>query len=112
MHCANTIKQPHFSYHVAGPDRQHLCIEVNGKPVHPVTNLNQFYGVLGYTIEWGRRGMLPEEFVWIEYTAPDAPKSPAHLQAKLIEYLAKYSDAFIEQYGDRYVVWLHDLPQS
>lgn len=79
--------------------------------VHRVRDLREFYRALGYTEEIRRTGVMPDEFIWLEYIKDDCHESAARLQAKIIKYLSTHSATFRERYGDRYEGWLSALAQ-
>lgn len=81
------------------------CIELDGKAVHRVNNLNEFYATFGFTPAMAKAGILPEEFIWLEYIKNDAGNFTACLQMHLIRYLLANSSLFQMQYGQYCEQW-------
>ncbi len=102
---------PRFKYRYANLlNRRVPCIEAEGKIIHEIRNLDEFYGMFGYTPDASRAGLLPDEFIWAEYiNNADSDFSPC-IQMHIAEYLKKHSDAFNQAYGDRWDRWVaeHD----
>ena len=51
-------------------------------------------------------GLSFDEYVWLKYKKDNSDKLEVCLQAQIIEYLIKYSSAFMKKYGDQYEGWL------
>lgn len=98
---------PRFTYRYANVlNRRVPCIEADGKIIHEIRNLDEFYGMFGYTPDSGREGLLPDEFIWAEYiNSADADFSPC-IQMHIAEYLRKHSEAFNKEYGDCWDSWV------
>jgi hypothetical protein len=52
---------------------------------------------LGYKKEFAKAGLLPDEFIWAEYSQKAARDNC--LQAKIIQYLNNHSRIFTLKYG-------------
>lgn len=93
---------PHFKYRFLDLSRRHVpCIEAGGKVIHEIEHLREFYGMFGYTREVSASGLLPDEFIWSEYTGRTGGDFTPCIQIHIIEYLLKHSDAFRAEYGAR-----------
>ncbi len=100
---------PHFTYDPPTiANRNTPCIGMDGQTTHRIKNLDAFYGELGYTAEMRKAGVLPDEFIWTEYTKGNPPPYANCLQMHIVEYLAKNSIAFIGEYGNQYQDWFDD----
>ena len=97
---------PRFKFQL--PNRHFHCglITVDIEVVHRIVDVDNFYNSLGYTDEIRETGLTFDEFMWFEYRKDNCNKSESCLQAKIIEYLIKYSSSFVEKYGDQYENWL------
>ncbi|MGA8865096.1 MAG: hypothetical protein WBM09_01405 [Gallionella sp.] len=84
------------------------CIEIDGQPIHNIKNLDAFYKEFGYTENIRKAGVLPDEFIWDEYTKGDHSIYSDCLQVHIIEYLTKNCAPFITEYGDQYQNWFDD----
>lgn len=82
-------------------------IEVKGVPVHRIADVKSFYEALGYTDAVLRSGVLPEEFIWDTYLRKGSDRTPACLEAKLIDYLVTHSEMFVEKFGREIEGWVH-----
>lgn len=101
----NTV--PHFKYHSASiANRQAASIEVEGKAIHKIENPDKFYKEFGYTQDMARAGILPDEFIWSEYTNNSSADFTACIQIHIIEYLIKHSETFRKTYGEKCEGWL------
>jgi len=97
---------PHFTYSPPNVSNGYAAwINKNGQPFHQIQNLDTFYKELGYTPDIRKAGVLPDEFIWIEYTKGNPSPYVSCLQMHFIEYLAKNSIAFISEYGNQYQDW-------
>ncbi len=94
---------PRFRYRfVTIQNRRVPCIEADGKIIHEIGDLDEFYRAFGYTPEASRAGLLPDEFIWTEYiNGSDVDFSPC-VQMHIAEYLKQHSEVFNRQYGDRW----------
>ena len=98
---------PHFKYYPANASNNYAaCIKLDGKTIHQIANLDEFYKTFGYTHEISMAGVLPDEFIWSEYTNDAALDLAGCLQIRFIEYLDQYSDTFRELFGDLTNTWL------
>ncbi len=99
-------KIPNFTFSFSNPYHSNFgYISVDGYAVDILANGYQVYENLGYTEEVAKTGLLPDEFIWEEYTRDGAAKSYACMQAKIIEYLNTHSEIFQEKYGALYQTW-------
>ncbi|NQY27112.1 MAG: hypothetical protein HRT92_08030 [Piscirickettsiaceae bacterium] len=98
----STSKQlPHLKVVLNSPNHQNYRhIVHDGKKLHYIQNVREFYYTLGYTDNMARANILPDEFVWDEYTNNSGYS--VCLQKHILDYLNKYSPTFYEDYGDAY----------
>lgn len=103
-----TPHKPFVSFASPSRLRPYISISVKDETVYTVELLryDDFYAHLGYTEELKKAGILPDEFIWNQYTTDGCKESAAALQIKLIEYLSKYSITFMEQYGTECKSWI------
>ena len=98
---------PHFKYHKANSPSYHsLCIEVDGKVIHEIDNLDEFYKTFGYTQAERHAGVLPEEFIWEKYVKENGENYFACKQMHLIDYLKRCSWVFRNTYGNLCEHWV------
>lgn len=92
---------PHLKYNYANPHHPYFgCIEADGKVIHRVKNMDDFYSSFGYTAAMRKAGVLPDEFVWAEYIKESNAVSFATcMQVHIAEYLIKNSAEFREKYS-------------
>jgi len=110
MHGPRVPSIPRFQYHLSSRSNTHYgWITADEEKVDRIGDLNGFYRALGYTEEAGRRGLLPDEFIWFEYIKDHCSSSESQLQAKIIEYLNTHSPAFREKFGHQCEGWLNVL---
>jgi hypothetical protein len=100
------MKIPNIKYHAKGRSSQLGFIEIDGKCVHKIKDIDAFYKEFGYTAEMAMAGILPEEFIWQKYIKDNQTKYTHCLQIHLIEYLKKHSDAFRKQNGAQSDAWI------
>src|SRR3989304_2003209 len=99
--------QPHFKYCHASSSNKHVAsIKVEGKVIHEISNLDEFYKSFGYTQDMRMAGGLPDEVFLGEYINNKAAKFSACCQMHIVEYLRKYSDTFNKEYGNQFESWL------
>ncbi len=100
-------KIPHFKHCTkGGSNSQYGFIGVNGRFLHKVENMAEFYRTFGYTADMAKAGILPEEFIWDEYIK-DAPVAYTDcMQIHIIEYLQKHSAEFQKRYGEQFKSWV------
>jgi len=102
----NENKIPYFTYTPSRISKGHAAwIEMDGQPIHEIKNLDAFYTELGYTAEMRMAGVVPDEFIWDEYTKDNRTSYASCLQMHLIEYLVKNSIGFLGEYGNQYKTW-------
>jgi len=100
-------KIPRFTYNCSNPyHNRYRCIESDGEIIHHIADIEIFYEALGYKKEMRHAGVLPEEFVWEEYTQKNGVTSDKCLQVKIVDYLRAHSKAFIKRYGDQLSAWM------
>jgi hypothetical protein len=98
---------PNFTYNSPkASDSYSASIEMDGQPIHKIKNLEAFYQCLGYTADARKSGLLPDEFIWEKYIKGDPFNFADCLQMHIVEYLAKNSITFINEYGNQYLNWL------
>ncbi len=104
------ISVPKFKYHLSNPNSEkYRAIEVNGEVVHRIEDTNQFVELFGFTQDMRKQGMLPEEFIWSEYTNRSDFDFTACIQSQIIEYLRVNSRPFLQKYGNQCESWLQSL---
>ena len=104
---------PHFKYRkINGYGKNLICIEVDGKVIHEVQNLYDFYKTFGFTEELGKSGILPEEFIWTEYVKDNEANYFACTQMHIIDYLKRFSELFRETYGAQCDSWIAAYAKS
>jgi len=81
---------------------------MDGQPIHKIENLDVLYKELGYTPDIREAGVLPDEFIWYEYTKGNPSPFASCLQMHIVEYLVKNSIVFICEYGNQYQDWFDD----
>jgi hypothetical protein len=101
---------PDITYNLSNPRHErYRSIEVNGEVVHWIEDIDKFYQIFGYSADMRKAGVLPEEFIWNEYTR----KSPFDFTAckliQIIEYLRVHSHLFLQKYGKECEKWLAEL---
>jgi hypothetical protein len=100
---------PYFSYDSPRlSDAYTACIKQDGRLIHRIKDLDGFYKEFGYTEEMRKSGVMPDEFIWDQYIKGNPPPYANCFQMHIVEYLAKNSIAFIEEYGNQYQNWFDD----
>jgi len=97
---------PSFQFHLSHRYHYNGLITVGSEVIHCIIDVNDFYTALGFTDEIRASGLCFDDFLWNEYRKEDSIQSGVQLQAKLIEYLVKYSSTFMKKYSDQYRDWL------
>jgi hypothetical protein len=100
------MKIPIVKYRPKGLAGQLGFIEVDGRSIHKIEDLDAFYKEFGYTSDMAQAGILPDEFIWQKYIKGNETNSSSCLQIHTIEYLRKHSAAFREEYGEQSVAWI------
>jgi len=96
-----------FQYTLASPQNTKSgYITLGDEKIHRIDDVHQFYKALGYTDTIRKSGLLPEEFVWVEYHKDGSEKNELCLQVKIIEYLIKQSATYKEKYAAQFDYWL------
>ena len=102
-----------FQFTLASPQNsKNGYITLGDEKIHRIEDAYQFYKVLGYTDEIKKSGLLPEEFIWVEYHKDKSKKTEICLQVKIIEYLNKQSEAYKEKYAAQFDYWLGNCEQK
>ena len=96
---------PRFEFHFTRQAHENGVITADGEIIHRIVNTHYFYIALGYTEEMSDSGLSFDDFILQEYRSDNTFKD-ACLQAKLIEYLIKYSTNFMTKYGSQHQNWL------
>ena len=98
---------PYFKYRSRdAANKLSGCIEVDGEIIHKIDNVEEFHKSFGYTKEMAKAGKLPDEFIWETYVKNTAVNCAPCFQLHMIEYLLKYSAAFLEKYREQYDDWI------
>jgi len=101
---------PHFTFsHPKISNGYVACIEKDGQPIHQIKNPDAFYKELGYTAEMRMAGVLPDEFLRNE---GNSSFYAICFEMRIIDYLAKNSISFIDEYGYQYQNWLDNLIEA
>jgi hypothetical protein len=96
-----------FQFTLASPQNSKSgYITLGDEKIHRIDDVYQFYKALGYTDKTKKSGLLPEEFIWVEYHKDGSKKTEICLQLKIIEYLNKQSAAYKERYAAQFEYWL------
>jgi hypothetical protein len=100
---------PNFTYHYPNNSNKYTAlIKRDGQTIHKIGNLDAFFKEFGYTPELSKAEVLPDEFIWDEYTKGNPSPFASCLQMHIVEYLAKNSIAFIGEYGNQYQAWFDE----
>jgi len=97
---------PRFTFNIENRSYHYGLITVGIDVIHQIIDYDNFYNSLGYTGEIRDTGMTFDEFIWLTYRKDNCTKSDACLQARLLEYLIKFSSSFRQRYKDQYENWL------
>jgi len=94
----NSNLMPHFKYHLDSPlSRYFGCVYIDGKIIHKIVNIDDFYREFGYTAEMMKDGVSPEEYIWITYIQNASCNFVVCLQICIIKYLIKHSTQYSQQ---------------
>lgn len=97
---------PRIKYYLSNNSRRHFhCIVVDEVVIHHTTDMLELYRAVGYTEELQKAHVDPEVFIWSEYHQDHAIKGNVCLQARIVEYLNKTSEAFKAKYSQEYERW-------
>jgi hypothetical protein len=100
-----TNNVPHFDYHLTNPlSMRYGCVEMDGKVIHKIGDIDEFYHEFGYNRDMMKDGLSPEEYIWSRYIQNSACNFAVCIQIRIIKYLMKHSDKYREQCGD----WLDE----
>ena len=101
---------PDITYNLSNPaSHKFRGIEVNGEIVHRIEDIDEFYGIFGYSSDMKKAGVLPEEFIWNQHTKHAKTNFAICKLIQLIEYLRFQSPQFLQKYGDKCDEWLTAL---
>lgn len=76
-----------------------MGIETNHALYHRLDNCADLYVTLGYTREAAETGLLPDEFIWLQYRRPGAPRNADCIQSLIMTFLLHHSERFRMEYG-------------
>jgi len=100
-----TNRMPHFNYQLENPQFGYIgCVYMDGKIIHKIDNIDDFYLEFGYTEKMMEAGVLPEEYIWMTYIQNATCNFAVCLQICIIKYLVKNS----AQYGQQCECLLDD----
>lgn len=100
-------KLPQLKLVLSSPNHQYYRhIMLGEESLCFIEDMNAFYQSLGYSDDVAKAGVLPEEFVWLEYIH-NAGYSVC-LQMHIINYLQSHSPAFAEAYRKEYVEFVEE----
>jgi len=92
---------PHVKVILNSPNHQFFRqIIGDGKPLHYIENVSEFYYSIGYTDDMAKARIVPDEFVWDEYLNNSGYS--ICLQKHILDYLNNHSPTFYESYGEQY----------
>lgn len=104
-----TNNVPHFDYHLANPLSLHFgCVEMDGKIIHKIKDIEEFYHEFGYNRDMMKDGMLPEEYIWSRYIQNATCNFVVCIQIRIIKYLIKHSEIYGEQCKDWLDAYLNE----
>jgi len=93
-----TNNVPYFKYYLSNSLSMHFrCVEMEGEVIHRIENIDEFYLEFGYTPDMMKAGVLPEEFIWAEYIQNATCNFVICIQIRILKYLIKHSDKYVEQ---------------
>ena len=94
---------PYFKYHLTNPLSMYFgSVEMEGKSIHRIENIDEFYFEFGYTPAMMKAGVLPEDYIWAEYIQNATCNFVICIQIRILKYLIKHSC----KYGEQCKVWL------
>lgn len=100
-------KIPHFKYRNKSQTSRYFgCIEMGNEIIHSIIDLDAFYQQFGYSVEYAKQGILPDEFIWDTYFKNSCGNCFNRYQLKMLEYLLKHSAKFVNAYGDECKNWI------
>jgi hypothetical protein len=89
---------PYFDYDLVNPLSAGFgCIEMDGKLIHRIDNIDEFYHEFGYTPDMMKAGVLPEAYIWAKYIENATYYFLVCIQIRIIKYLIKHSEEYCEQ---------------
>jgi len=97
---------PHFEFKFTHQNHYKAVIIVNGEVIHRIVDMDNFYNTVGYTEDKRKSEFSFDQHIQEEFLKVSSNKSAECLQAKLIEYLIKYSETFMKKYAREYQNWL------
>lgn len=101
---------PKITYNLSNPlNDRYRSIEVNGEVIHWIEDTDNFYKIFGYSADMRKADVLPNEFIWNEYTNNVQYDFTACKLIQIIEYLRIHSHKFLHKYGKECEEWLATL---
>ena len=101
-------KIPHFEYESSCPTNKFVgSIKLDGKEIHRIQNMNEFYKYFGYTESDAKKGILPDEFIWMDYVNNQTADFTPCAQMHIIKNLEAHSEKFRVQYASQYKEWVN-----
>jgi len=97
---------PHFELKFTHQSHYKVVIIVHGEEIHRILDMDNFYNCFGYTEDKRKTEYSFDQHIQEEFLKDSSIKSAECFQAKLIEYLIKYSDTFMKKYAREYQNWL------
>ena len=97
---------PDFQFHFSYRHLNNGLITVGDEVIHRIMDVDTFYNELGYTDSMRNIGLSFDEFIEFEYRNDNCNKPKVCLQAKIVNYLIKYSSTFLKKYAGQYENWL------
>ncbi len=100
--------QNHFQLNFTSPSSScYGFVTFGSNKIFHVDDVNEFYKFLGFSDAHKESGMMPEEYLWLEYRKNQCNKSYACLQHKIIDYLSRHLPKFKEEYAAQYEYWIY-----
>lgn len=101
---------PNITYNLSNPiSEKYRGIEINGEVIHWIEDIDEFYGIFGFSSDMRKAGVIPEEFISNEYTKYVQSNFTVCKLIQLIEYLRFQSPKFLQKYGNKCEGWLAAL---
>jgi hypothetical protein len=104
---SHQIYPHHFQINLTSPTEScYGFITLDGNKIFHLDDVEGFYSSLGFTDEYKRTGIEPEEYLWLEYRKDHCNKSYVCLQLKIIDYLSKHLPTFKANYTEQCKYWI------